>query len=192
MKAIQLKYDKEVEQRKLYRVTTWALMLSILLISIIAVITFYHIHKSNKAKQTIMQAQLLISDYLRQIEQLQQSGKDATKDIVALKKKINVLQEKQTEILSEGHQLFEKIARGGTAATWTKENFQKFIEYYKVVNLPFMLRIESEYTNLSHGNRFFLILQDMGKTDEEMTHILGVSDGALRTARSRLRKKQNK
>jgi hypothetical protein len=43
---------------------------------------------------------------------------------------------------------------------------------------------------LSPGNRFFLILQDMGMSDEQMTHILGVSDGALRTTRSRLRQKR--
>ena len=67
---------------------------------------------------------------------------------------------------------------------------QKLIEYYKVVNLPFMLQIENDYARLSPGNRFFLILQDMGMSDEQMTHILGVSDVALRVTRSRLRQKR--
>ena len=53
-----------------------------------------------------------------------------------------------------------------------------------------MMQIEHDYNRLSPGNRFFLILQDMGKTDAEMTHILGVSEGSLRTTRSRLRQKR--
>lgn len=52
------------------------------------------------------------------------------------------------------------------------------------------LHFDESYTRLSPGNRFFLILQDMGKTDDQMTHILGVSEGALRTTRSRLRQKR--
>ena len=52
------------------------------------------------------------------------------------------------------------------------------------------LHFDEPYTRLSPGNRFFLILQDMGKTDDQMTHILGVSEGALRTTRSRLRQKR--
>ena len=74
--------------------------------------------------------------------------------------------------------------------TWSKDNIVKFVDYYRVVNLPFMLQMEQEYTKLSPGNKFFLILQDMGMTDQQMTHILSVSDGALRTTRSRLRQKR--
>ena len=189
VQEIQLKYDKEVEHRKLDRFIRWALFVALLLISVIAGVVIYYIRKRNKARERIMRDQVLINDYKLQIEQLEHSGKDVTKEVKSLQKKIDTLQLEQTEKLSEGRALYQRIVAGESAVTWSKDNIVKFVDYYRVVNLPFMLQMEQEYTKLSPGNRFFLILQEMGMTDQQMTHILGVSDGALRTTRSRLRQK---
>ena len=190
VQEIQLKYDKEVEHRKLDRFIRWALLVALALISMIAGVVIYHIRKRNKARERIMRDQVLINDYKLQIEQLEHSGKDVTKEVKSLQKKIDTLQLEQTEKLSEGRALYQRIVAGESAVTWSKDNIIKFVEYYKVVNLPFMLQMDQEYTKLSPGNKFFLILQEMGMTDQQMTHILGVSDGALRTTRSRLRQKR--
>ncbi len=190
VQEIQLKYDKEVERRKLDRFMLWGLVFALALLAMIASAVIYHIRKTNRAKEKIMRDQVLINDYQRQIEQLEHSGKDASKDIKSLQKKIDSLHAEQTEKLSEGRELYQRIVAGESAVTWSKDNLLKFIEYYKVVNLPFMMQIERDYARLSPGNRFFLILQDMGKSDDEMTYILGVSDGALRVTRSRLRQKR--
>lgn len=190
VQEIQLKYDKEVERRKLDRFMMWSLVAALVLLALIAAGVIYHIRKSNLAKEIMMRDQVLINDYQRQIEELEKSGEGTSKDIQALRKKMDALQAQQTEKLSEGRALYQRIVAGESAVTWSKEQLQKFIEYYKVVNLPFMLQMDHDYTRLSPGNRFFLILQDMGMSDEQMTHILGVSDGALRVTRSRLRQKR--
>ncbi|MBR0023156.1 MAG: hypothetical protein IJP59_00950 [Muribaculaceae bacterium] len=190
VQEIQLKYDKEVEHRKLDRFIRWALLVALALISMIAGVVIYHIRKRNKARERIMRDQVLINDYKLQIEQLEHSGKDVTKEVKSLQKKIDTLQSEQTEKLSEGRELYQHVLAGESAVTWSKDNISKFVEYYKVVNLPFMLQMEQDYTKLSPGNKFFLILQEMGMTDQQMTYILGVSDGALRTTRSRLRQKR--
>lgn len=187
---IQKKYDKEVERRKLDRFMMWALVGALVLLALIAAGVIYHIRKANRAKEKMMRDQVLLNDYQRQIEELERSGEDTSKDIQALRKKMDALQAQQTEKLSEGRELYQRIVAGESAVAWSKEQLQKFTEFYKVVNLPFMLQMEQDYTRLSPGNRFFLILQDMGMSDEQMTHILGVSDGALRTTRSRLRQKR--
>lgn len=190
VQEIQLKYDKEVERRKLDRFIKWALLIALALISVIAGFIIYHIRKRNKARERIMRDQVLINDYKLQIEQLEHSGKDVTKEVKSLQKKIDTLQLEQTEKLSEGRALYQRIVAGESAVAWSKDNIIKFVDYYRVVNLPFMLQMEQDYTKLSPGNKFFLILQEMGMTDQQMTHILGVSDGALRTTRSRLRQKR--
>ena len=190
VQEIQLKYDKEVEHRKLDRFIRWALLMALALISMIAGVVIYHIRKRNKARERIMRDQVLINDYKLQIEQLEHSGKDVTKEVKSLQKKIDTLQLEQTEKLSEGRALYQRIVAGESAVAWSKDNIIKFVDYYRVVNLPFMLQMEQDYTKLSPGNKFFLILQEMGMTDQQMTHILGVSDGALRTTRSRLRQKR--
>ncbi|MBR5728181.1 MAG: hypothetical protein IKX39_05980 [Muribaculaceae bacterium] len=191
VQEIQLKYDKEVERRKLDRFMMWALVGALVLLALIAAGVIYHIRKANRAKEKMMRDQVLINDYQRQIEELERSGEDTSKDIQALRKKMDALQAQQTEKLSEGRELYQRIVAGESAVVWSKEQLQKFTEFYKVVNLPFMLQMEQDYMRLSPGNRFFLILQDMGMSDEQMTHILGVSDGALRTTRSRLRQKRS-
>ena len=190
VQEIQLKYDKEVERRKLDRFMMWSLVAALVLLAIIAAGVIYHIRRANRAKEKMMRDQVLLNDYQRQIEELERSGEDTSKDIQALRMKMDTLQAQQTEKLSEGRALYQYLVAGESAVAWSKEQMQKFIEYYKVVNLPFMLQMESDYTRLSPGNRFFLILQDMGMSDEQMTHILGVSDGALRVTRSRLRQKR--
>ncbi len=190
VQEIQLKYDKEVERRKLDRFVKWALLVALGFITGIAGFIIYHIRKRNKARERIMRDQVLINDYRLQIEQLEHSGKDVTKEVKSLQRKIDTLQSEQTEKLSEGRELYRHIVDGGSAVTWNRDSILKFVEYYKVVNLPFMLQLEQDYTKLSPGNKLFLILQEMGMTDQQMTHILGVSDGALRTTRSRLRQKR--
>lgn len=190
VQEIQLKYDKEVERRKLDRFMMWSLVAALVVLAIIAAGVIYHIRRANRARERMMRDQVLLNDYQRQIEELERSGEDTSKDIQALRQKMDTLQAQQTEKLSEGRALYQRLLAGESVVTWSKEQMQKFIEYYKVVNLPFMLQMESDYTRLSPGNRFFLILQDMDMTDEQMTHILGVSDGALRVARSRLRQKR--
>ena len=190
VQEIQLKYDKEVERRKLDRFMMWSLVAALVVLALIAAGVIYHIRRANRAKEKMMRDQVLLNDYQRQIEELERSGEDTSKDIQTLRMKMDTLQAQQTEKLSEGRALYQHLVAGESAVAWSKEQMQKFIEYYKVVNLPFMLQMESDYARLSPGNRFFLILQDMGMSDEQMTHILGVSDGALRTTRSRLRQKR--
>ena len=190
VQEIQLKYDKEVERRKLDRFMMWSLVAALVVLALIAAGVIYHIRKANRAKEKMMRDQVLLNDYQRQIEELERSGEDTSKDIQALRKKMDALQAQQTEKLSEGRALYQRLVAGESAVAWSKEQMQKLIEYYKVVNLPFMLQIENDYARLSPGNRFFLILQDMGMSDEQMTHILGVSDVALRVTRSRLRQKR--
>lgn len=190
VQEIQLKYDKEVERRKLDRFMMWSLVVALALVALIAAGVIYHIRKASRVKEKMTRDQVLINDYRHQIELLQSSGQDVTREVRTLQKKIDTLQSEQTEKLSEGRELYRRVVDGETAVAWSKDQLLKFIEYYKVVNLPFMMQMEREYTRLSPGNRFFLILQDMGKTDDEMTHILGVSEGALRTTRSRLRQKR--
>ncbi len=191
IQEIQLKYDNEAYQRKLDQTIILALTILIVLVIIIASLITFHIYKVHRAKHIIMRSQVLINEYNREIHMLQESGHAAAKDIDELQSKIDRIYTEHTEVLYDGCTLYNNIKNGDTTAKWRKEDFDKFIEYYKVVNLPFVLQMEEDYDKLSRGNKFFLILQDMGKSDEEIMMILGISNGAIRTTRSRLRAKKN-
>ena len=132
---------------------------------------------------------ILINDYNRKISELQKSGSDAEKDIRRLKHKVEKIQSQQTGVMFEGHSLYEEIIENKPIVKWNKSDVAKFIEYYKVVNLPFVTQLNTDYVGLTNGNKLFLILQDMGKKDEEIMQILGTSYGAIRTTRHRLKAK---
>ena len=149
----------------------------------------YSVFKANRNKRKVISYQILINDYNRRIDELQKNGSDAEKDIRRLKHKIDKIQNRQTSLMFERHSLYEAICANKSIVKWGKADVAKLIEYYKVVNLPFVTQLDTDYEGLTNGNKLFLILQDMGKSDEEMTRILGTSYGALRTTRSRIKSK---
>ncbi len=189
IQEIQLKYDQQKTKRNYDRMLIRGLYALIVLIVIIAVFIIFYIFKASRTKRKVISYQILINDYNRRITELQKYGSDAEKDIKRLKNKIEKIQGQQASIMFEGHSLFEHILGNKPIVTWTKSDIAKFIEYYKVVNLPFVLQLDTDYVGLTNGNKLFLILQDMGKKDEEMMQILGTSYGAIRTTRHRLRAK---
>lgn len=188
---IQKKYDKEVARRKLNKTIIRVLVGLLVLIALIAILIVYHMRKSSRDKEHIMRDQVLINDYQRQIEQLERSGQEANIQVTELKQKIVDLQTERAKRFAEGEELFNRITAGEPVADWDKSQVSNFIEYYKLVNLSFMMQVEHEYTSLTDNNRLFLILEHMGKSNDEISHILGVTSTTLRSIRLRLRKKHN-
>ena len=187
----QKKYDKEVARRKLHQTVIRFLLGGLAMIAVLTVLIIVHSRKSHRNKELILRNEALIGDYQRQIKQLEQSGEEAIGRINELRQKIVSLQTERAKKISEGEELYHRILNGEPIESWSKDEIQNFIDYYKLVNLSFMLEIERDYTNLSPGNRLFLILEHMGKTNDELSHILGVTSTTLRSTRLRLRKKHN-
>lgn len=188
---IQKKYDKEVARRKLHQTVIRFLLGGLAMIAVLTVLIIVHIRKSHRNKELILRNEALIGDYQRQIKQLEQSGEEVIGRINELRQRIVSLQTERAKKISEGEELYHRILNGEPIESWSKDEIQNFIDYYKLVNLSFMLEMERDYTNLSPGNRLFLILEHEGKTNDELSHILGVTSTTLRSSRLRLRKKHN-
>lgn len=132
-----------------------------------------------------MQNQLLVNEYKEKIVQLRKTG--STEEIEKLKKQIEVLQKSQSRILYEGKSLYEKIEKGGTVVKWSKSEFVKYIAYYKLIDLPFVMHLESDYDHLSPKNIFFAILCHQGEMDSDIQHIMGISAVTVRSDKSRIK-----
>ena len=189
IQELQQKFDQQIIHHKMLRNLAIAVFVIFLLIVTGICYVLYMRNRQQKAREMISNCQSLIDNYTRQIEDLHQDGKTAQQKVADLQSRIHVLQKKQTSILANGRELYQKILDGGKAILWTKEDFSNFIEYYKVINLPFVQSLETEYDRLSSTHKFFMILTDMGKDDEEIQRILGMSYGAFRTAKYRIRKR---
>jgi hypothetical protein len=88
IQEIQLKYDQQTEKRQFDQTLIKLLYILIGLILLFTIMIIYHIQKANRAKQKMLNDNILINDYNRKIVELQKSGKDAEKDINMLKHKI--------------------------------------------------------------------------------------------------------
>lgn len=186
---IQLKYDHQADKRHYDRLLIHVLYGLIGLIIFIGVGVFYHFVKTSRAKRKMISDQILINDYNRQISDLQNSDNNTAQEVSRLERKLDKIKREQASIMIKGRELYYRIVDGHSVVTWSKSDISKFVEYYKVINLPFVMQIEHDYNGLTDNNRFFLILQNMGKSDADISQILGISQGAIRTTRYRLRAK---
>lgn len=189
IQELQLKYDQQVLSHRLERNFFLSLFGVLLLVAIFAGIAVYLHMKQQRLSRLVSDSQSLVDAYNRQIMDMERSGNETINEVKELKHRISSLQKKQNNILSSGHKVYQEIENGGRTLRWTKENFESYVEYYKVIDLPFVQHIETEYDKLSSSNKFLMILMHKGKTDDEIQQIMGVSNGALRTAKYRIKKK---
>lgn len=185
---LQTKYDQEVKRRNLDRRLYQSVAIAVLLAIVVAGLIVYVRFRSIRQKSERLKMQSLLNAMQRQVLELEASGQDESKKIEALKERIKQMETDTMQSIYRGKQLYEHIVAGGNTATWHRSDFEDFIEYYKLLDFPFVAQAEESYSKLSPKNMFFLILCDMGKTNEEMMTILGVGASTIRTIRSRVSK----
>ena len=96
---------------------------------------------------------------------------------------IEEAQQCMAERVAKGHELWKILYSGGKMVAWTKEERDLFIEYYKTIKPEF-----ARQSSLSQSMLFYNMLLDMGKTEEDILAIMGLTLSALRTMKSRMKK----
>ena len=112
------------------------------------------------------------------------------KEVERLNKKISDSRQRNAGILQKGYQLYNDIVEGGTVVRWSKSDFEYFMEYYGTMDIVFVNRLETEYYKLSPKYMFFSTLYHMGKSDEEVERIMGISSNTIRSTKSRINSKR--
>lgn len=189
IQELQLRYDQQSVKRQMEHRMFLAILIILTLVIIGAGFVLYARFKQQRMSRLISNSQSLVDIYTRQIGVLEQTGKEAEQRIKELRKRISALQKKQSVILTQGRLRFQELKDGGKTVKWSKEDFENFVEYYKVVDLPFVQHLETEYGNLSSTHKVFMILLHEGKSDDDVQEIMGLSNGAFRTAKYRIKKK---
>ena len=118
------------------------------------------------------------NDRLTQLEQAQEDTLERMKK--------NYVQQ-----LSHGCVLYEQFMAGGNTKNWYKRDYQDFEIYYCIRDIPFSVVLQEGYSQLSPQQRFTLIMSHLGKSDEEIRDMMGLTESAWRTMRSRMKKKVN-
>jgi tetratricopeptide (TPR) repeat protein len=184
---IQVAFDLKMQQARQRQNLIVFLFILLMFILLTIIVYVYLKFRDKKLQGIIMQNQLLINEYQEKITQLQKAG--SHEEVEKLKRQIEIVKKSQSRILYEGKDLYDRIEKGETVVKWNKGEFVKYIAYYKLMDLPFIMHLESDYDHLSAKNIFFAILCHLGKTDSEIQHIMGISAVTVRSDKSRIKAK---
>ncbi len=189
------KYDFEIqklEQRSRNTRTVFVvIMLSVFIILSLSALLLFQKRKHEKLQS---QNRQILKESQDKINELRAADKteENMKEINRLQKKITDIENRYADIYREGRSLYDSIfSGGGSASQWSKSDFDKFIEYYKTLDLSLVAQIEEEYSGLNPRQVFFKILQAKGFEKERIMSVLGIfTDGAYRALKSKVEAKK--
>ena len=215
IKDLQLRFDHEVAMHEADKklLSTQRLLLGSAFILVLMAFYIFYRKKKEEARQREHQDQLYaytteieqlaankdkalahISELesnkeanLQKINQLEKEARNAETAIKKLNLSIQKLLNDAAPKLKEGKMLYDQIMEGKTALNWSYREEEYFNKYYAAIHYQSYNRIRKvkRVTKLSAHNMFYLILKEMGKSDEEVKHIMVLSPEGLRSIRSR-------
>ena len=65
---------------------------------------------------------------------------------------------------------------------------KQILAYYRIIAPDFFVCLESRYNTLTPQNQFILMLRDMGKSDNDICKLLGISAVSLRSYITRIKR----
>ena len=191
IKDLQLRFDHEVAMRRQEQVTSnWqkGVLAAVILVVVLAAYIFIRrITERNKMQEVQMQ----INDYMNQIHDLEASGKESDEEIARLNKQIKDYMSNKAPDLLKGGLYYEQIKEDKiktlSDAGWRKKEEQQFIDYYTAIDYRTVnrLRKAKRKEKLTTHNLFFLLLLEMGKTEEYIANLFGISLRSIDTIKTR-------
>lgn len=151
----------------------------------------YLYYRNQKSKIALKETRENLEKYRRQLKLAEAEGKGDSKEVERLTQKISELQMKQNALLQNGRECYEEIMAGGTTLKWSRNDFTDCIEYYRTIDAAFVAHMETDYDHLSSKYIFFALMEHLGKTDEELQHIMAIGQNTIRANRSRISKKKD-
>lgn len=191
--ALQDEQDKQETEQKTKEREAAIWVLFFVVMSFLAISSVYVYRKSvNRARKEMDKNKKALDRLTSMLEEAELSKKDNEHEIKRLKHAAGKLKDKIAAILDRGRELCDGITAGGTTARWAKKDFEAAVEYMRVKNQEKIKEIEKSYSRITAYNTYFLLLDAMGTSTDEMARIMNISTGAVRTMRHRLRKRQDK
>lgn len=89
----------------------------------------------------------------------------------------------------EVQKLLDWVSDNKSIVKWTSDDIDTLVNGYLAGNTGFAQTLYSKYTGLTSTDRFFLILEYLGKSDSDIAKIMAVTKKAVSVRRSRLRTK---
>ena len=191
IKGQQELFEKELANEQLrekHGRAAWVIAVLLLSVAILAIWTVRK-KRNNRRRMAAMSEEL--EQKAKAMEQLQQENESNKKQLDRLSRDMTGFEQKHEKLLAEGQRLYESInVEGGNTLTWTKDDFVHFVLYYKLRHPEFVRHIENDYDELTPRQKTFLILYDMGMTDEDVMRTLVLTESSVRANKTRIKGKE--
>ena len=187
IKDLQTRFDHEVAMREKDQIVIRWQWVAIILVVLLLIGTVYYLVRKYQVRIRLQRSQMQINDYMEQIRALQSDKGDRTNEIERLNKQIERIMEEKSPRLAQGRMLYDMVVANKKMSRWKKDDVKMFIEYYTATNYRVVNRLRSipRKEELTPHHLLYLILLEMGKTDQEIRLILSISKETLRTLRFR-------
>lgn len=187
IKDLQTRFDHEVAMREKDQIVIKWQWIAMALIALLLAGIVYYLFKKYQTRIRLQNSQMQINDYMEQIRALQSDKGNRTIEIERLNKQIERIMEEKSPRLLQGRMLYDMVVANKKMSRWKKDDVKKFIEYYTATNYRVVNRLRSipRKEEMTPHHLLYLILQEMGKTDQEIRLILSISKETLRTLRFR-------
>ena len=132
-----------------------------------------------------------INDYMSQIHALKASDKESDEEIAKLNKQIKDYMDSKAPNLLQGCIYYEKIKNDEiktlSNVDWKKKDEQMFIDYYTAIDYRTVNRLKKikRKEKLTTHNLFFLLLLEMGKSEEYIATLFGINQRSIDTIKTR-------
>ncbi|WP_301412122.1 tetratricopeptide repeat protein [Prevotella sp.] len=187
---VQRQFASQIEHQRFKRRLSEGFFIVFIAILLVIAIYIYLRFKNEHWKKNSLENLTILNVYKDKLNKLKEKGsqsEDSVQEEKKIQEKIDTIQKRQSKILYNGQILYQDILDGKNTLTWNKRDYENFLEYYKVVDLPFVTQLQAEYDHLSPRYQFFLALKNMGKTEEVIQDIMVISSGTIRVIKSRLK-----
>ena len=126
-------------------------------------------------------------DKIDELKTLETNDENA-KEIQRLQRKITEIETRYAEIYHDGKALYEQIfEQDGNSSQWNKKDYEKFLEYYKTVDLSLLTQIEEEYNGINPRQTFYKILTAKGFDKPSIMRTMGImEDVTFRALKSKV------
>ena len=183
---LQHQYEQQAKNRRHYQILAYLFGLLFLAILMVLAILYFNRRRIEKYNSIIYLNAQTIERAQRRIEALSQESEAHDKEINRLNDRITSARRSINERLGRGKEVFDHIVAGGKLPP-SADDENCLIEYYSVSHYTTFHEWTTGYNHLTARLYTYLILQDMGKQDDDIAQILCISPSAVRSIKSRVK-----
>ena len=186
---MQQQYEQQASDRRHYQLLAYLFGLLLLVILMVLVILHFNRRRIEQYNSILDLNAQTIEQAHQRIEMLSMESDAHDKEINRLNDKITSVRRSTNERLGRGKEVFDLISAGGKMPP-SADDENSLIEYYSVSHYATFHEWATRYDRLTARLYTYLILQDMGKQDDDICHILCISPSAVRSIKSRVKSRR--